>query len=275
MKTNSTEWLWHIFLGTVVLGLLFPLLWMVSLSLKTTGQISLQNPLDLWPAPWTWENFAYVLFTSDFGRYTWNTFVIAAAVTVGKVATSLLAAYGFTQFHFPGRGMLYYGCVFSMFIPFVSIMMPNYLLLAKLGWLNTYWAAIVPHIADGMGIFLLRQSIRSIPRAVLDSARMDGFSHWKILTKIVVPLIKPAMVALAILSFVNSWNEYFWPMLVMNQKSMYTLPVALSMFANVEGGTEWGAMMAAATLTALPPLLCYLLARRHIVETFLHSGVKG
>ena len=211
----------------------------------------------------------------DFGRYTLNSLIVAAVVTAGKLGTSLLAAYAFTQFRFSGRGFLYYASVLSMFVPFVSTMLPNYLMLAKWGWLNTYWAVIVPHLADGMGIFLLRQSIRSIPQSILEAARLDGISHLGILRTIVTPVIKPSLVALGILFFVNSWNEYFWPMLVLNQKVMYTLPLALSMFANVEGGAEWGAVMAAATLTALPPLAGFLLARRYVVETFLHSGVKG
>lgn len=282
MKTNGkpldrpgAEWPWHLFLIAILLALLLPLAWMLSLACKTSGQIAVQNPLDLWPDPWTWQNFVYVLAVADFGRYTGNSFVVAAAVTAGKVATSLLAAYGFTQFRFAGRGVLYYACVFSMFVPFVTTMMPNYLMLSQWGWLNTYWAVILPHLADGMGIFLLRQSIRSIPRSVLEAARLDGLPHWRILSDIVTPVIRPSLTALAILFFVNSWNEYFWPMLVLNQKAMYTLPVALGLFANVEGGTEWGAVMAAATLTALPPLMGYLAARRLIVETFLHSGVKG
>ena len=141
--------------------------------------------------------------------------------------------------------------------------------------LNTYWAVILPQAADGMGVFLLYQTMRAIPKSILESAQLDGSSHMEILLKIIIPVIRPAIFSLGIMSFINSWNEYFWPLLVLKGRDMYTLPIALNLFANVEGGTEWGPLMAVAMFTAMPPLVCYFFAQKQIVSTFLHSGVKG
>lgn len=274
MKIRTSEALGHLVLWAVLIGLFLPLIWMLATSLKAPEQI-FSGDLNPLPRPATWRNYAGVIESLPFLRYTWNTFVIAAAVTLGKLLTSLLAAYGFTQFKFRGRDSLFYICLWAVFVPFTVTMMPNYLFLSKLGWLNTYAGAILPNLADGLGIFLLRQSLRSIPASLIEAARLDGIGHGKILFRIILPVIRPSLVALGILFFINSWNEYFWPLLVLNDKTMYTLPVALQAFTNLEGGTDWGMMMAAASLTSLPPLLAYLITQKQVVDTFVQSGIKG
>jgi len=265
---------WHLVILTIILLLVMPLIWMLATAFKTPEQIfaSSLNPL---PVPATWKNFSYVTQVVPLGRYIFNTFVIATIVTGGKLLTSLLAAYAFTQFSFRGRDILFYLVLMTMFVPFTVTMMPNYLLMSKLGLLNTYTGVVLPQLADALGIFLLRQSIRSVPASLLEAARLDKIGHWRILRKVLLPAIKPSIVALSMLFFINTWNEYFWPFLMINDKHMYTLPLALQMFTNVEGGTNWGAMMAVATLTSLPPLLAYLITQRYVVDTFIHSGLKG
>ena len=155
------------------------------------------------------------------------------------------------------------------------MIMPNYLLIAKLGLINTPWGVILPQLADGMGIFLMRQTMRTIPRPLLEAACLEKASPWTILRRIVLPLIKPSVIAISIVFFINSWNEYFWPLLVLNEQPRYTLPLALQMFISAEGGSAWGVAMAVATLTSLPPLLLYLVCQRFIINTFMQSGVKG
>lgn len=265
---------WHLVIILTILLLFIPLIWMVSTALKTPDQI-FANSLNPLPMPATWNNFSYVKQVVPLGRYILNTFVIALIVTVGRLLTSLLAAYAFTQFSFRGRDILFYLVLMTMFVPFTVTMIPNYLLMSKLGLLNTYTGVALPQLADATGIFLLRQSIRSVPASLFEAARLDKASHWLILRKVLLPAIKPSIIALSILFFINTWNEYFWPLLMINDKHMYTLPLALQMFTSAEGGTNWGAMMAAATLTSLPPLLAYLIAQRYIVDTFIHSGLKG
>ena len=274
MKIRKTEICSHLTLWIILIGLFLPLVWMISTSLKTPEQIfaGAINPL---PMPATLRNYVSVIDSLPFLRYTWNTFFVASMVTVGKISTSLLAAYGFTQFQFKGRDGLFYFCLLAVFVPFTVTMMPNYLFLSKMGWLNTYAGAIMPNLADGLGIFLMRQSIRSVPASLVEAARLDGISHMTVLFRIIVPIIRPSLVALGILFFINSWNEYFWPLLVLNDKHMYTLPVALQAFTNLEGGTDWGLMMAAASLTSLPPLIAYLITQKQVVDTFVQSGIKG
>ncbi|MGB9662718.1 MAG: carbohydrate ABC transporter permease [Moorellaceae bacterium] len=264
----------HFFLLAVVLGSLLPLIWMLSTAWKTPEQV-FQDSLNLWPHPATASNFAYVMRAVPLARYILNTLVIAALVTAAKMFTSVLAAYGFTQFTFRGRETLFYLCLLSLFVPFTVTMVPNYLFVSRMGWLNTYTGVALPQMADALGIFLLRQSIRSLPASLVEAARLDRVGHSRILRCVLLPLIRPSLIALSILFFINTWNEYFWPLLILNNKNMYTLPLALQVFTNIEGGTNWGAMMAAATLASLPPLLAYLLAQRYVIDTFVQSGLKG
>jgi len=261
-------------LWAIIIALFLPLFWMLTTALKTPAQIFAGglNPL---PNPPTLRHFEYVLGTLPFLHYTVNTLIVATAITAAKLITSVLAAYGFTQFRFPGREMLFYLCLLTIFVPFAVTMLPNYLFVAGMGWLNTFPGAIVPNMADALGIFLMRQAIRSVPASLVEAARLDGAGHFRILRRVLLPVVKPSLVALGILFFINSWNEYFWPLLVLSDKTMYTLPVALQTFTNLEGGTDWGAMMAAATLTSLPPLAAYLATQRYVVETFVQSGLKG
>ena len=274
MRIRTTEALSHLVLWVVLIGLFLPLVWMLATSLKTPEQI-FSGDLSPIPSPVSWRNYESVIESLPILRYTWNTFFIATVVTFGKLLTSLLAAYGFTQFRFRGREGLFYVCLWAVFVPFTVTMMPNYLFLSRMGWLNTYAGAILPNLADGLGIFLMRQSLRSIPASLIEAARLDGIGHCKILFRIIIPVIRPSLVALGILFFINSWNEYFWPLLVLNDKEMYTLPVALQAFTNLEGGTDWGSMMAAASLTSFPPLLAYLVTQKQVVDTFVQSGIKG
>ena len=153
--------------------------------------------------------------------------------------------------------------------------MPNYLMMAKLDLLDSPWGVILPCLVDGMGVFLMRQTMRSIPKPLLEAAILDGAKPHQILWKVILPLIKPSVLAVSILFFINSWNEYFWPLLILQDKDNYTLPLALQMFISAEGGSEWGIAMAVATLTSLPPLLLYCFCQKFIINTFMQSGVKG
>ncbi|MDN5362576.1 MAG: sn-glycerol 3-phosphate transport system permease protein [Moorella sp. (in: firmicutes)] len=272
MKTKFPGW--HFLLLLVAFISMLPLIWMLATAWKTPEQIFTAS-LNPWPNQATLANFTYVIGAVPLSRYIFNTFLIAVVVTAAKLVTSILAAYGFTQFTFRGRDTLFYLCLLSIFVPFTVTMMPNYLFMSRMGWLNTYTGVALPQMADALGIFLLRQSIRSIPPSLVEAARLDRVGHGRILGRVLLPAIKPSLIALGILFFINTWNEYFWPLLMINDKSMYTLPLALQMFTNLEGGTNWGAMMAAATLASLPPLVAYLLAQRYVMDTFVQSGLKG
>ncbi|MFD0869500.1 Maltose transport system permease protein malG [Chlamydia abortus] len=268
----SFNW-WHLLLIVALLLSFFPLIWMVSTSLKETGQIfsDFLNPI---PLPITFEHFQHVMVSSPMSRFVFNSFIVAAAATIFQVLTSILAAYALTQFEFRGRYALFYIIVASMLIPVLVTMLPNYLLLSRWGLLNSYAAIILPQLANGMGVFFLRQSFRTIPKALLESAQVEGASDWQRMWLIVVPAVRPMIVAIGIIFFINVWNEYFWPLMVINDENMFTIPLALQLFINSEGGTSWGPMMAVATLASIPPVLAFLLVQKHIISSFLSAGVK-
>lgn len=275
MKTdNNAGWPWHVLLMLTVLVQLWPLLFMLSTSFKTMDQV-FQSTLNPLPAPPVLDNYRHVLESLPLFKYIWNTFFIAVGVTVAKVATSVLAGFAFVYYQFPGKEKLFNIFLITFFIPITVVIMPNYLLIAKLGLINSPWGVMLPQLADGMGIFLMRQTMRTIPRPLLEAARLENASAWTVLTRIIVPLIKPSVIAISIVFFINSWNEYFWPLLVLSDKPSYTLPLALQMFISAEGGSAWGVAMAVATLTSLPPLVLYLVCQRFIINTFMQSGVKG
>lgn len=274
MKINwRANWYWHLILLVAVFVCLWPLVFMLSTSFKNMDQIfqASLNPLP-WPA--TLNNYFTVLKNFPFFTYINNTFFIAALVTLLKITTSIMAAFAFVYYEFKYKELVFNLMLLTFFIPITVMIMPNYLLLAKLDLLNNPWGVIITQMSDGMGIFLMRQSMRSIPKPLLEAAIMEGAGALQILSRIVLPLIKPSAIAVSIFFFINSWNEYFWPLLVLQDKAEYTLPLALQMFISAEGGSEWGIAMAVATLTSLPPLVLYFVCQRFILNTFMQSGVK-
>ena len=278
MKTNLAswrdEWGYHLLLLIAVFLMLWPIVFMLSTSLKDLNQVfeSTLNPL---PFPPTFDNYTNVLENFPLLTYIWNTFYIAIIVTLSKALTSVLAAFGFVYYDFKYKETIFNGMLLTFFIPITVLIMPNYLLMAKLGLLDTPYGVMLPSLVDGMGVFLMRQTMRGIPKPLLEAAILDGATPWQILRKVVLPLIKPSVLAISILFFINSWNEYFWPLLILQDKSNLTLPLALQMFISAEGGSEWGVAMAVATLTILPPLLLYGFCQKFIINTFMQAGVKG
>ena len=275
MKTETrNELIWHGFLMVAIFLTLWPIVFMISTSFKDLSQVfeSTLNPL---PWPITFDNYTTVLGNFPLFTYIWNTFLIAAIVTVSKTLTSILSAFAFVYYDFKYKESLFNGMLLTFFIPITVLVMPNYLMMSKLGLLNTPWGVALPCLVDGMGVFLMRQTMRCVPKALLEAAILDGAKPRQVLTKVILPLIKPALLANSILFFINSWNEYFWPLLILQDKDSYTLPLALQMFISAEGGSEWGIAMAVATLTSLPPLILYGFCQKFIINTFMSSGVNG
>ena len=275
MKTETrNELIWHGFLLVAIFLTLWPIVFMISTSFKDLSQVfeSTLNPL---PWPITFDNYTTVLGNFPLFTYIWNTFLIAAIVTVSKTLTSILSAFAFVYYDFKYKESLFNGMLLTFFIPITVLVMPNYLMMSKLGLLNTPWGVALPCLVDGMGVFLMRQTMRCVPKALLEATILDGAKPRQVLTKVILPLIKPALLANSILFFINSWNEYFWPLLILQDKDSYTLPLALQMFISAEGGSEWGIAMAVATLTSLPPLILYGFCQKFIINTFMSSGVKG
>ncbi len=274
MKTKDRQIGWHLFLVVVVFLLLMPIVFASSNSFKTM-QEAFNTVFQVIPLHPTLENYRHVFDKLPFVKITLNTFLIASTVTIFKTITGLLAAYAFVYFRFKGKGFLYFIMLSTLFIPFTVTMIPNYLLISKIGLRDRIWGVALPQLADVLGIFLLRQAMRGIPLALIEAARMENIRHMKIMRDIVIPLVRPSIISTGIIFFINSWNEYVWPVLILKSKENYTLSLALQMYISAEGGTEFTIAMAVSVLTMLIPLVLYIIFQRYIINTFAASGLKG
>ena len=274
MKTKDRQIGWHLFLVVVVFLLLMPIVFAISNSFKTM-QEAFNTVFQVIPLHPTLENYRHVFDKLPFVKITLNTFLIASTVTIFKTITGLLAAYAFVYFRFKGKGFLYFIMLSTLFIPFTVTMIPNYLLISKIGLRDRIWGVALPQLADVLGIFLLRQAMRGIPLALIEAARMENIRHMKIMRDIVIPLVRPSIISTGIIFFINSWNDYVWPVLILKSKENYTLSLALQMYISAEGGTEFTIAMAVSVLTMLIPLVLYIIFQRYIINTFAASGLKG
>ena len=274
MKINAKRLISHILLGMLTVILLFPIVFAISNSFKTLEEAT-NHIWRMIPLSPTLENYRYVFSSLPFGKITWNTFLIAFTVTIFKSLTSILAAYAFVFFDFKGKRGLYFVLISTMFIPFTVTMIPNYITVSHIGLNDSIWGVALPQLADALGIFLLRQSMRTIPKSFIEVAKMEKIGHVRILCDILVPLIKPAVISTGIIFFINSWNEYVWPVLILKSKENYTLSLAMQMFISAEGGTDFTIAMAVSVITMIVPLILYLIFQRYIINTFALSGIKG
>jgi sn-glycerol 3-phosphate transport system permease protein len=267
------EFFLHIVLLSVLCALLFPLAFALSNSFKTLSD-AYTSVGELIPARPTLENYIHVFSRLDMARITFNTLFIAVIVALFKAATSVLSAYAFTAYDFKGKNILYFVVVSTIFIPFNVTMLPNYLTISRMRLDDALLGVALPQLADATGIFLIRQSMKTIPKSIIEAASMENNSRFGILRDIVIPLTRPAIMSVGIIFFINSWNEYVWPVLMLKSRSNFTLSLALQMYISSEGGTEFTVAMAVSVLTMLVPLGLYLVFQKFIISTFTSSGVK-
>lgn len=267
------EWLFFAFLCISLIFTLFPFVWMISTSFKSPGEIFTETPT-LIPSQPTLENFSNLLKSANLGRSFLNSLVFALGMTFLSVICNAMAAYGFAKLSFPGREKIFALLLLTMMVPGQVTMMPVFLILKTMGLLNTFTGLIIPGIASVFGIFMLRQFMRAIPEEILEAARIDGCSEFRIFFSIMLPLCRPILATLAIFSFIGAWNEFFWPLVIMLREDMQTLPVAL---ANLNGqfNTDWGLLMAGSVLVVVPVILVFLLAQKHYIKGIAAGGVKG
>ena len=266
----------HLLVILLCLLTVFPLFWMLSTAFKPATEV-FRPGVQLIPDAPTLANFPEAFRVFPISWWFVNSTVIAVATTLGKLAVSLPAAYAFTRLDFPGRRLCFSLVLGTMIVPFVVTVIPSYVIVAKLEWLNTRQGVIVPSIAHtAFYVFLLRQYIATLPQELFDAARIDGAGPWTILWRIVVPNVRPAIAVVTILAFLAAWNQYIWPLLILNDLDTKTLAVGMQFFARNSDSTQlWGAMMATATLATIPPLALYALAQKRIISTFVTSGIKG
>ncbi len=260
----------------LILGAMFILLpfgWMVSTSLKAPDEVLIMPPKWIPDNP-MWENFKVVLASAPFKRYFINSVFVTTMITLGELFTTILAAFAFSRIKFKGREVIFSVLLGTMMVPSEVLIIPNYVTLCQLGWIDKYKALIIPWCASVFAIFLLRQYFLGIPEELYDAAKIDGCSDFRYLWTIMVPLAKPAIVTIALLKIINSWNAFMWPLIVTNSESMRTLPVALSAFSS-DVGTDYHLLMAAAVMITLPMIILYIILQKHIIQGISKSGIKG
>ena len=259
---------------------LTPALWVVVTSLKTTPNI-IRTPPEWIPWPATLEHYHEVLLSSSrtarIGRAFLNSTIVSVVSAVLVVVVSALAAYPLARMRFLGRDTIFALLVGSLMIPNAVVLVPQYVLTQRLGWLSTYQGLIVPEAAMtfAFGVFLLRQFFLGLPRELEDAARIDGATTWDIFLRIVLPLSQPVLGALAIFAFRSAWNDFLWPLIAVNKPDMFPLPVALALLRGAYASESYGPIMAGAALSALPLLVVFLVANRRIVEGVRLGGLKG
>lgn len=255
---------------------LFPMLWMLSTSFKIPTEVFTRN-IQILPHTPTLSNYPDAFAYFPVGNWFWNSLLIAVVTTAGKLVISVPAAFAFARLRFRGNNLCFAAVLGTMIVPAVVTYVPNYVLVSRLDWINTDWGVIVPSLAScAFYIFLIRQYIRTLPQEILDAAKIDGASTWKTLWHIVLPNVRPAVAVVTILSFLHSWNQYTWPLLVLDDMKSKTLALGMQVFSsNSESAQLWGPMMATAVLATVPPLLIYIFAQKQIISTFVASGLKG
>lgn len=249
-----------------------PFLWMITTSLKPAG--ALYQPPLLYPTHFEWQNYANAWRAAPFPRFFLNSAIMAVGITVAQTLLSALAGYAFARLRFPGRNVLFLLVLGTMMIPFPITLIPNFLTVANLGWLDTYQALIVPRAVSAFAIFLFRQFFLSIPREYEEAASIDGAGHATIFWRIVMPLSTPVMAASAIFSFLFAWNDFLWPLIVTTTTEMRTVQLGLAVFQG-QYGTFWTLLMAAAVLVTLPAVIAFLFAQRRFIEGITSGGLKG
>jgi multiple sugar transport system permease protein len=259
---------------------LSPIAWVVVTSLKPAPDI-IRLPPEWIPWPPTGAHYHEVLLgssrTARIGRAFVNSLVVAMGSVILVLATSALAAYPLARMRFPGRDLVFALLVGSLMIPNAVLLVPQYVLTQRLGWLSTYQGLIVPEAAMlfAFGVFLLRQFFVTMPRELEDAALIDGAGPWQVFSRIIIPLSQPVLAALAIFAFRSAWNDFLWPLIAVNKPEMFPLPVALALLRSAYSSESYGPIMAGAALSALPLLVVFVVANRRIVEGVRLSGLKG
>ncbi|AMS44625.1 carbohydrate ABC transporter permease [Aminobacter aminovorans] len=258
-----------LFIGGLIM--VTPLAFMFSTSFKTAGQV---YDLRLIPAAPTFANYVAILADGRFMRWFFNSMFVAVMVTLSNVFFDSLVGYTLAKFEFRGRYFIFLAILSTLMIPTEMLVIPWYLMSANLGWLDSYWGIMFPGMMTAFGTFLMKQFFEGVPNDFLEAARVDGLNEFQVFWKVAMPLVTPALSALAIFTFLGNWTAFFWPLIVTTSKELYTLPVGLSSFA-VEQSIQWEMIMTGAAIATLPTLIVFLVLQRYIVRGVMLAGLKG
>ena len=261
---------WILLFGGGIL-MIMPIIYMLSTSFKFPFEV---YNLNLIPEEPTLENYQLVLEDGRFYHWFINSLVVAVLTTVSSVFFDAMVGYALCKFKFPGRYIIFIAILSTLMIPTEMLVIPWYLMSTKFGWLDTYWGIMFPGMMTAFGVFLMKQFFETVPDDFLEAARIDGLNEFQIWWTVAMPLVKPALAALAIFVFLGNWTAFIWPLIVTNSQELYTLPVGLTTFS-VEQQVEWELIMTGAALSTLPTLIVFLIFQRFIIRGVVMAGLKG
>ena len=274
-KFEWWRWLSFTLVGLGALVMVLPFLWMLSTSLKPSSAV-LTLPPQLLPNPATLEAYSQVFATFPMVRVLLNSVLVASLSTFGQLVVCSMSGYAFARFRFFGRETLFLAYLATLMVPFAVTMTPLFIIVKSFGWTNSYLGLVIPSIFSAFGTFLMRQFFLSLPIELEEAATLDGASTFGIFSRVMLPLSGPALATLGVLAFMASWNNFLWSLLIVSDRNLMTLPLALATLQGVyPGQTQWNLIMAGSVITVLPMILVFLLAQRFVVEGVATSGLKG
>ncbi len=272
-KNQLMKGIIYVAMTIVTIFMLFPFYWMLVTAVKPVNEI-FAFPPKLWPSEFHWENFREVLELRDFGTYFKNSAIVTIIATVITVCINLLAGYAFAKYQFRGKEFLFLIVLSTLMIPLQVIMIPNFMIISKLGMINTYQGLILPPCAEAFGLFLSRQFLSTLPDALIESARIDGASEFHIFRSIILPNSRSLLSVLIIFTFMWRWNDFQWPLIILSDSSMYTVQLGLSML-NGSNYVNWNQLMSASLLSVLPVIIIFFIFQKQFVQGIASTGIKG
>lgn len=271
-RTGGRWWL-YIVLTLGLVAMIMPFVWMILGSFKTDAEIR-QYPTDFLPKDPTLENFVTLFARLDFATFFFNSIVVAVFVTVGNIVFCSMVGYALAKLQFHGKKLLFALVLSTLMVPGVVTFVPLFVLTANLGLVNSYPGLILPFLITPLGVFLMRQFMLGLPDELIEAARIDGASEWRIFLRVIMPLCGPAIATLTILTFLASWNNFLWPLVVATTEDMYTLPVALALYSVGQNAARYGLMMAGAVVVVVPVLIVFVVLQRYFVQGISLTGIK-
>lgn len=264
----------HLLVALAALVIGFPFFFMISTSLKTLGE-TYSVPMVILPENLQWQNFIEVWNMLPFGRFTLNSFIYAGGITLGEFFMGLTAGYAFARLRFPGKDVFFFAILLTLMIPAQVTLIPKFILLHNLDWVNTYQGLMVPQLSSAFTTFMLREHFKSLPDELFDAAHIDGAGYFRQMWQIALPISKPIIVTLLLLAFVSHWNAYLWPLVVTNSRDMRTLPIGIQEIRAMLEFPEWQLIMAGATLVVLPLVVLFILTQKQFIEGAIQGSLKG
>lgn len=272
-STTSRRVIAYALLLLAVAWAIIPILWMVLSSFKTLEDM-FRVPMQWLPHPWYFQAYPDAWTQRDFTRYFLNSAFISVSITLGNILFCSMAGYALAKFRFFGRQFLFLAILSTLMLPLEVTMVPLFLIVKQFNWQNTYLGIIIPFLADAFGVFLMRQYILGIPDELIEAARIDGMNELGIFFKIIMPLSKPATIALAIFTFREAWDMYIWPLIIITKEQLRPITVGVALFMS-NYGTIWNQLLAVATIAMLPMIILFLVLQRYFIRGIVLSGLKG